>query len=453
MDHGHDELSRPLKILKKKERKESVLLAQFSKPREEERETFEFQEQKSNHTSNHINNVNNINTEQQLYQHSHSQPSSIPSISRFYVESYFLHFFLRVKRSLTCIFSRPFFPHFKAFFKTPREMNTMRRGGWLGSVFLKKTTFVDGLVSSFFVGGRTTLRSFTSSGTSSSSAASNPPKDWTNATKTGHLLRRENLTRLTKDLHLMLANRNKIEGPNVPDARSVLVPLALVDEHPCVLLTVQSTQFGTPLLAFPRGHRSRHNSAALDKDAVAQACDQIGGREPWANPDRIEYLGTHHDAVNSKRTLAITPGVAYFGSLTKRQVQERNRSANCVLGVAAIKIEDCLEPDNVSVVKLEEEEGSTRNTVEEDGDKEEEEERSMGPMPAFTVPRANVVGWGETSEPFGLKNCLIWGSDAAILHGVLRVIVGSDERYKQQLYGQFEKIQREMNEQATKVVA
>ena len=36
MDHGHDELSRPLKILKKKERKESVLLAQFSKPREEE---------------------------------------------------------------------------------------------------------------------------------------------------------------------------------------------------------------------------------------------------------------------------------------------------------------------------------------------------------------------------------------------------------------------------------
>jgi len=48
---------------------------------------------------------------------------------------------------------------------------------------------------------------------------------------------------------------------------------------------------------------------------------------------------------------------------------------------------------------------------------------------------------------------LIWGSDAAILHGVLRVIVGSDERYKQQLYGQFEKIQREMNEQATKVVA
>ena len=37
MDHGHDELSRPLKILKKKERKESVL-AQFSKPREEERD-------------------------------------------------------------------------------------------------------------------------------------------------------------------------------------------------------------------------------------------------------------------------------------------------------------------------------------------------------------------------------------------------------------------------------
>jgi hypothetical protein len=97
MDHGHDELSRPLKILKKKERKESVLLAQFSKPREEERETFEFQEQKSNHTSNHINNVNNINTEQQLYQHSHSQPSSIPSISRFYVESYFLQFFSQSK--------------------------------------------------------------------------------------------------------------------------------------------------------------------------------------------------------------------------------------------------------------------------------------------------------------------------------------------------------------------
>jgi hypothetical protein len=40
MDHGHDELSRPLKILKKKERKESVLLAQFSKPREEERDVL-----------------------------------------------------------------------------------------------------------------------------------------------------------------------------------------------------------------------------------------------------------------------------------------------------------------------------------------------------------------------------------------------------------------------------
>jgi hypothetical protein len=40
MDHGHDELSRPLKILKKKERKESVLLAQLSKPREEERDVL-----------------------------------------------------------------------------------------------------------------------------------------------------------------------------------------------------------------------------------------------------------------------------------------------------------------------------------------------------------------------------------------------------------------------------
>ena len=168
------------------------------------------------------------------------------------------------------------------------------------------------------------------------------------------------------DLHRV--PRNKIEGAHVPDARSVLVPLAVVDEHACVLLTVQSTHFGTPLLAFPRGHRSRHNSSALDKDAVAQACDQIGGREAWANPDRIEYLGTHHDAVNSKRTLAITPGVAYFGALTKRQVQERNRSANCVLGVAAIKIEDCLEPENVSVVKLEEEEGSHRNNVEDEDD-------------------------------------------------------------------------------------
>lgn len=261
-----------------------------------------------------------------------------------------------------------------------------------------------------------------------------------------HLLNRENLIRVKKDL--LAVPRNKIEGAHVPDARSVLVPLAIVDDVPCVLLTVQSTAFGTPLLAFPRGHRSRHNSSALDKDAVAQACDQIGGREPWANPDRIEYLGTHHDAVNSKRTLAITPGVAYFGRLTKRQVQERNRSANCVLGVAAIKIEDCLEPDNVNVVKLEEEEGSARNNGGED---DGEEERGMGPMPAFTVPRANVVGWGETSEPFGMKNCLIWGSDAAILHGVLRVIVGSDERYKEQLYGQFEKIQREMNEAARKV--
>ena len=45
-------------------------------------------------------------------------------------------------------------------------MNTMRRGGGIGSVFLKKNTFLDGLVSSFFVGGRATLRSFTSSGTS-----------------------------------------------------------------------------------------------------------------------------------------------------------------------------------------------------------------------------------------------------------------------------------------------
>ena len=299
---------------------------------------------------------------------------------------------------------------------------------------------IDGTFATFSsrrgtVGGLDARRcaSITTSASSSSSSSSST-----------NLLRRENLTRMRDDLHRV--PRNKIEGAHVPDARSVLVPLAVVDEHACVLLTVQSTHFGTPLLAFPRGHRSRHNSSALDKDAVAQACDQIGGREAWANPDRIEYLGTHHDAVNSKRTLAITPGVAYFGALTKRQVQERNRSANCVLGVAAIKIEDCLEPENVSVVKLEEEEGSHRNNVEDVDD--DENEGSMGPVPAFTVPRSNVVGWGETSEPFGLKNCLIWGSDAAILHGVLRVIVGSDERYKEQLYGQFEKIQREMNARA-----
>ena len=289
-------------------------------------------------------------------------------------------------------------------------------------------------------------RCFWHSTTTSFSGASTSTSSYSSSSQRAHLLNRENLTRVKKDL--LAVPRNKIEGAHVPDARSVLVPLAIVDDVPCVLLTVQSTAFGTPLLAFPRGHRSRHNSSALDKDAVAQACDQIGGREPWANPDRIEYLGTHHDAVNSKRTLAITPGVAYFGRLTKRQVQERNRSANCVLGVAAIKIEDCLEPDNVNVVKLEEEEGSARNNGGED---DGEEERGMGPMPAFTVPRANVVGWGETSEPFGMKNCLIWGSDAAILHGVLRVIVGSDERYKEQLYGQFEKIRREMNEAARKV--
>ena len=40
MDHGHDELSRPLKILKKKERKESVLAQSSKPPLEEEREVL-----------------------------------------------------------------------------------------------------------------------------------------------------------------------------------------------------------------------------------------------------------------------------------------------------------------------------------------------------------------------------------------------------------------------------
>jgi len=93
MDHGHDELSRPLKILKKKERKESVLLAQFIKAARR-RERRLNSKNKNPITRNHINNVNNINTEHHLYQYSHSRPSAIPSISRFYVESYFLHFFL-----------------------------------------------------------------------------------------------------------------------------------------------------------------------------------------------------------------------------------------------------------------------------------------------------------------------------------------------------------------------
>ena len=52
-----------------------------------------------------------------------------------------------------------------------------------------------------------------------------------------------------------------------------------------------------------------------------------------------------------------------------------------MLGVAAIKIEDCLEPENVSVVKLEEEEGSHRNNVEDEDD--DENEGSMGPVPAY----------------------------------------------------------------------
>jgi len=249
------------------------------------------------------------------------------------------------------------------------------------------------------------------------------------------LFSEENLRRATHDFEAI--ERKKIAGNRVPDARTVLVPLASINSKAHVLLTVQSTRFGTQMLAFPRGHRSRHTSERLDKDAIRQCCDQIGGKAEWADPERVRYLGTHHDAVNAERGLAITPGVAYFGAISKREMRERNREANCVLGVVAVRVEDCLVADNISVVKLSEEEGN-------DGEE-------IGPMPAFSLPRANVIGWGEPTnegDVFGLKNCLIWGSDAAILHGVLRVLVGSDARYKETLYKQYEKIRIEMGKAA-----
>ena len=258
------------------------------------------------------------------------------------------------------------------------------------------------------------------------------------------LLRSENLERVSNDLEKM--HRVAIKGAHVPDARSVLVPLALLDDKAYVLLTVQSTQLLTTMLTFPRGHRSRHTSQCLDKDAVEQACDQLGGTAKWADPERIAYLGTHHDAVNSRRTHVVTPGVAFFGELrTKREVRERNESSNCVLGVAAIRIEDCLKPDNITVVKMSDDGFSGGGNSGSTFSGAQDEEEDVEPMPAFTVPRKNVVGWGEGIN-FGTKDMLIWGSDAAILHSVLRVLVGGNERYKQQLYGQFEKINRELKQ-------
>jgi hypothetical protein len=241
------------------------------------------------------------------------------------------------------------------------------------------------------------------------------------------MLSPDDLRRIAHDLGSK--KRTRIEGPNVPRARAVLVPLCHDEETgaPHVLFTVAPDDFGAPHVGFPGAPiartvrprdahsvstaiRDAFDALGIDNEADGSAenapSDSSEKRNEGSLYDRLEILGLSSDCPDVPRQTAVTPVVGYLGRLNVAELQ--NRSAERALErksptLMAMSLEDLLSRESVDARVV----------------------PGVGPMPVFN---ARV-----SSE----RPLQIWGLTAQILHGVMRVVVGPRTEYADALYGPF----------------
>ena len=131
---------------------------------------------------------------------------------------------------------------------------------------------------------------------------------------TGGLLNPADLKRIAHDLSAM--PRKRIEGPDVPQARAVLVPLCHDSRTkvPHALFTVKPDDFGAPHAGFPGG--PRHNDDSDDIGAaVREAIRELG----LGDGASLRILGVGSDAADVPKQCAVTPWWATSGSWTSRR--------------------------------------------------------------------------------------------------------------------------------------
>lgn len=219
----------------------------------------------------------------------------------------------------------------------------------------------------------------------------------------GGLLNPADRVRISNDLSGM--KRTRIEGPKVPRAKAVLVPLCHdLDGVPHALFTVRPDDFGAPHADFPGGARSTDDSTAIAA-AVREACHELG----LDDLSKLQILGLTSDCPDVPRQTAVTPVVGYLGTLDIAALQSR---VNGELGA--------LEGKSPTLMAMSLDHLLTKESI------EARLVPGVGPMPVFNA------------QPIpGMPPLQIWGLTAQILHGAMRVVVGSRAEYKDALYGPF----------------
>jgi hypothetical protein len=254
------------------------------------------------------------------------------------------------------------------------------------------------------------------------------------------MLSPDDLRRIAHDLGAK--KRTRIEGPNVPRARAVLVPLCHDEATgaPHVLFTVAPDDFGAPHVGFPGApiaRTVRPRDAHSVSSAIRAAFDALGiagvsqtlplntSEQTSASPasetrakesaassdalfDRLEILGLTSDCPDVPRQTAVTPVVGYLGRLdvnalerlSKARAADPTRKSPTLMAIA---LEELLSRESVDARVV----------------------PGVGPMPVFNAH-------APPERPLQ-----IWGLTAQILHAVMRVVVGPRAEYADALYGPF----------------
>jgi hypothetical protein len=160
---------------------------------------------------------------------------------------------------------------------------------------------------------------------------------------TGGLLNPADLKRIAHDLSAM--PRKRIEGPDVPQARAVLVPLCHDSRTkiPHALFTVKPDDFGAPHAGFPGG--PRHNDDSDDIGAaVREAVVELG----LGDGCKLQILGVGSDAADVPKQCAVTPVVGYLGEL---DVETMTSTSALEKGstLMAVRLDDLLSKESVDV--------------------------------------------------------------------------------------------------------
>ena len=154
---------------------------------------------------------------------------------------------------------------------------------------------------------------------------------------TGGLLNPADLKRIAHDLSAM--PRKRIEGPDVPQARAVLVPLCHDSRTkvPHALFAVKPDDFGAPHAGFPGG--PRHNDDSDDIGAVREAIRELG----LGDGASLRILGVASDAVDVAQAVRGDPrGGRYLGELDVEEMTSMSALEKSERTLMAVRLDDLL---------------------------------------------------------------------------------------------------------------